>query len=118
MLQYTEEILDCVDLVENNNYYIQFPFTIPDNEYAIQFTEKYNGMYKMYKITKEMKPTILNYNKNLYELTNESNVTLYLTNYSMHINTNIFVCDIHDDKKINCCVCKIYKVNDTEYILK
>jgi len=68
--------------------------------------------------------TILNYNKNLYELTNESNVTLYLTtNYSMTINTNIFMCDIHDDEKINCrkdkyCVCKIYKVNETEYILK
>jgi hypothetical protein len=120
MLQYTEEILDYDDLVENNNYYIQFQFTFP-NEYAIQFTEKYNGIYKLIKEIIHISQDI---NRHFYELINESNVTLYLTNYSYTMDNNYkFVCDIRDYTTRNCHKdkyreCRIYKVNETEYILK
>ena len=114
MLQYTEEILDYDDLEYDTNYYIKFNI------------ENYSGIYKI----KIMEENIDKPNRQFYHLVNElidnNDSILHLIKPSLQIkhylenNYYKFLCQISDEKNYDFYIsdCKIYKENETEYVLK
>ena len=115
-----EEILDCIDLVQGNEYYIKFYFDNPNNILAIKFSEKYNGIYKLIEEKIPIK-NLEDNNRHFYELINENNLKLNLVNYNLNMDNNYeFYCEIFDELYLQpyTCHCKIYKIHNTEYVLK
>jgi hypothetical protein len=129
MLQYTEEILDYDDLVENNNYYVKFDDeTYYNYSHNIKLAEKYDGIYKLHNrhncnLTNEI---IDESNENRIKiLINENNVELCLYKYNIYDHKTLKyhytkVCELLDldNMTVQSCKCKIYKENETEYVLK
>ena len=112
-----EEILDCIDLVQGNEYYIKFYFDNPNNILAIKFSEKYNGIYKLIEEKIPIKKLEDN-NRHFYELINENNLKLNLVNYNLNMDNNYeFYCEIYDGLNRPTCQCNIYELIN-EYILK
>ena len=72
-MENTEEILDCVDLIQGNEYYIKLHFNEYNVKDAIQFSERFNGVYKLIEI---IPIKDVDNNRCFYKLINENNMLL------------------------------------------
>ena len=112
-----EEVFDCIDLIQGNEYYIQLVYhKLHDNNFR-EVTEKYIGIYKLLEDTTN-KYNVLNSQDitltRCYDFINEDNIKIELDCFYNGNNSNIFTIGIDT----YCCRCKIYKIHNTEYVLK
>ena len=114
----TEEIFDCIDLVQGDEYYIQLVYyEYFNNNILIELTEKYNGIYKLTEhVTHNY---YFSCSRHLcYKIINKNNIQTTLMCFYTGINTGtnsyIFYIVLENMNYL----CKIYKINNTEYVLK